>query len=302
MPAQAVYQPRVVALVHNPTLESQGGRKLNAVMRWNDPEALMTDYIDDVAAISHGRVRYRVVDRIEVDDFPRKVDGFRYTDASFVRAWRAKRGFHEPDTADYGELLALSNFTARVEANQADELWLFAFPYGGYYESRMGGRGAIWCNGPVIEGSEGVSRRFAVMGFNYERGVGEMLENLGHRAESILEHVFRRTAPADHLWHRFIQHEHTHPGQAACGNVHFAPNSERDYDWGNPRPVRSTADDWLRYPVLTGAARTMTCQDWGNGDIRDHHVWWMSRFPHLDGVNARGYAHDWWRYIVGLDF
>jgi len=28
------------------------------------------------------------------------------------------------------------------------------------------------------------------MGFNYERGVGEMLEDLGHRAESILSHVF----------------------------------------------------------------------------------------------------------------
>ena len=27
------------------------------------------------------------------------------------------------------------------------------------------------------------TRRFVIMGFSYERGVGEMLENMGHRAE-----------------------------------------------------------------------------------------------------------------------
>lgn len=293
--------PRVVVVIHNPVIEREGGRKLNQVLGWNDPDALAAGYIDDVAEVSHGRVRYRIVERIEIDGFPRKSDGFRYTDDSYLAAWRSRRGFHEPDGADYAELLREANFLPKLEQGFADELWLFAFPYGGYYESCMGGRGAVWCNGPVLPGTERVARRFCVMGFSYERGVGEMLENLGHRAESILEHVYAGARGDTRLWHRFIQHDKTHPGRSACGNVHFAPNSDTDYDWGNRRPVLSTADDWLNYPALTGVPRTMTCRDWGNGDIREHHRWWMRRFPHAEGAAADGRFHNWWRYVVGLE-
>jgi hypothetical protein len=27
----------------------------------------------------------------------------------------------------------------------------------------------------------------------------------------------------------------------------------------------------------------------------------MRRFAHADGVNPRGYANNWWRYVVGLE-
>jgi len=32
----------------------------------------------------------------------------------------------------------------------------------------------------------------------------------------------------------FIRYEKTAPGKSACGNIHFAPNSQVDYDWSNP--------------------------------------------------------------------
>jgi hypothetical protein len=38
------------------------------------------------------------------------------------------------------------------------------------------------------------------MGFSYERGVGEMLENMGHRAESIMEKTFDGLTGEDNLW------------------------------------------------------------------------------------------------------
>ncbi|NJM40308.1 MAG: hypothetical protein HC853_05865 [Anaerolineae bacterium] len=171
-----------------------------------------------------------------------------------------------------------------------------------HYESCMGGRGAIWCNGDVIPFTQNVSRKFVAMGFNYERGVGEMLEDLGHRAENIMAHVFRGVPERDNLWHRFTQFDRSHPGQAACGNVHFAPNSRSDYDWGFNKSVRSSADDWLNYPNLTSATRVMNCDDWGNGDIRLHHLWWMKRFPHVEGVTQTGQLNNWWDYIIGLRF
>ena len=45
--------------------------------------------------------------------------------------------------------------------------------YGGYYESIMCGPNAFWCNAPPLKGTEHANRRFVIMGFNFERGVGE---------------------------------------------------------------------------------------------------------------------------------
>lgn len=289
--------PRVVCLIHDPVIEVERNRKLHELLGWNDPDELIRQYCRDVAESSHGLVTYQIVERHEIDGFPRLVDGFRYTDDSFLRSWRARSGFHQPQMADYLDLLNTVDFLNKVQHDLVDELWLLGFPYAGYYESAMGGRGAIWCNAPPIDGTQHINRRFVVMGFNFERDVGCMLENLGHRAESILEETFRDTRDSDDLWRQFTRYDKSSPGHAACGNVHFAPNSERDYDWGNRRLVLSTCDDWLNYPELTGKTRRVNCADWGNGDMRLHHMWWLKRFPHVDGATHNGISNNWWRCI-----
>jgi hypothetical protein len=124
-----------------------------------------------------------------------------------------------------------------------------------------------------------------------------MLENLGHRTESIMSHVFRNRSGEANLWELFTRYDKTHPGQAECGNVHFAPNSERDYDWGNRRTVLSYCDSWLTYPQRTAAARPVNAREWGNGDIRQHHLWWLRHLPHVAGSTA-GISHNWWEYII----
>ena len=47
-------------------------------------------------------------------------------------------------------------------------------PYSGCWESTMAGKGAYDCNSPPVPGVD-CPRIFVMMGFNYERGVGEML-------------------------------------------------------------------------------------------------------------------------------
>jgi hypothetical protein len=326
---------RIILLTYAPTIAEVQGRRLYEVMDWHDPGVLAARYIDDVRQASHGIVQYEIVELIELDEWPRKVDGYRYDAETYLRCMRERRGFHQPDAVDYKAMLRDADFLRKVQDNEADELWIFGFPYAGFYESCMGGAGAIWCNGPVLPDTAHIERRFCVMGFSYERGSGEMLENLGHRAESIMEHVFAgvpESAPPVHvtssalerlrrwlglsndagvesaidlrtnLWRRFIRYEKTHPGAAQCGNVHFAPSSERDYDWGNLREVLSGADDWLNYPHLTGAMRRMRTSDWGGGEIRAHHLWWMQRFPHVDGETPNGRPHNWWWAIAALEF
>jgi len=41
----------------------------------------------------------------------------------------------------------------------------------------------------------------------------------------------------------------------------------------------------------------MTCADWGDGDIRAHHKWWLERIPHVLG-KTDGISHNWWEYIA----
>ena len=67
--------------------------------------------------------------------------------------------------------------------NEVDEVWIFGFPHAGFHESTMGGPGAFWCNAAPLKNTEASKRRFVIMGYSYERYVGEMHESYGHRAE-----------------------------------------------------------------------------------------------------------------------
>lgn len=289
--------PNVLIISYDPVVPDEGGRRLSKVFGWNRVDELAAGFISDVANASHGYCNYQIADLITVDDWPVKIDGFRYGPDDFLTAWRSGRGFHRPDWANYRRILDSFRVAERIQSGRIDEVWLFAFPYGGFYESRMAGPGAFWCNAPPLEGFEHLSRRFVIMGFNYERGIGEMLESFGHRAESIMGQVFRDARGESNLWERFTRYDLKYPGKAEVGNVHFAPNSERDYDWGNRRRVPSNCDTWLNFPDLSGAPRLVDCREWGNGDTRAHHLWWFERFPHVPG-RSKGISHNWWEYVV----
>ncbi len=287
---------KVLVITHNPVLKTQSGRTLKEYFGWQDPVQLAQGYINDIREISYGYANYEIVDHLVVDAYPLKRDGFRYTEQSYLEAWRT-RNFHDPDGVDYLELVREFRMIERVDSGEIDEVWLFGHPYGGYWESIMCGPGAFWCNAPPLAGTEQASRRFVIMGFNFERGVGEMLEDLGHRAESILYKVFENTRGEANLFEKFTRYDKKDRGRAEVGNVHFAPNSQRDYDWGNRTPVTSRCDTWLNFPDLTGQPRTVTCADWGNGEIRAHHKWWFARFPHIEG-ESHGVTWNWWQYVI----
>jgi hypothetical protein len=289
-------RPHVFMLIHNPVIRSQGGRKLSDLLAWNDPDWLAQQYIKDVQEASYGYANYEIVERMEVDGCPVKADGFAYTAEDYYQRWYTRTGWHQPDLVDYGRLMSQFQMIGRINDGRIDEVWLFGFPYAGYYESIMAGPGAFWCNAPPIENRQ-ARRRFVIMGFNFERGVGEMLENLGHRTESIMRHVYRHKRGQANLWERFTRYDKTHPGQAECGNVHFAPNSQRDYDWGNTRQVPGRCDNWLTFPDLSGEPKLVNCREWGNGDIRQHHLWWLRHLPCVTG-SADGISHNWWEYVV----
>ena len=288
---------RTLVIVYDPVVDAQTGKKLSEYMRWNRVEDLAKGFMTDILQTSGGLARYQIIQRIDVDGFPAKVDGYHYDAQTYLNVVRGVTRPYMPQEADYYTIIERFNILELVAQNEIDEVWVFNFPHAGFYESIMGGPGAFWCNAPPLKNTEAARRRFVIMGFSYERGVGEMLENMGHRAESILEKIFEGFTGDDNLWRRFIRHEKTAPGKAAVGNIHFAPNSERDYDWNNPRTVKSECDDWLYFPNFKGEVRTVTAADWGYGDIREHHKWWFSHLPKVGG-DRNGISHNWWQYVM----
>jgi hypothetical protein len=288
---------RALLIVHNPIIEQAGGRKLTEVLGWHNPYKLANQYVEDLWQASGNIANYRIVEKIEIDGYPVKLDGFRYDDERFMRNWWQRSGFHQPDAVDYNALIQEFDLIGRVARDEIDEVWLFAFPYAGYYESTMVGAGAYWCNSPPVPNTGHSAKRFVIMGFNYERDVGCMLESFGHRVESVMEHVYRGLPDQRNLWRRFSRFERDSPGKAALGNVHFAPSSVADYDWGNTRKVLSEADAWLKFPDLNTPPRQIQAQEWGGGDMRAHHLWWLKHLPRVEG-STDGISNNWWEYVL----
>jgi hypothetical protein len=289
---------KTLVIVYDPVVDLTRGSKLSEYMRWNRVEDLATGFMSDIVQVSDGMARYQIIQRIDVDGFPAKVDGYQYDAQTYLNVVRGVTPPYMPQEANYYAIIERFNILQLIANDEIDEVWVFNFPHAGFYESIMGGPGAFWCNAPPLKNTEASKRRFVIMGFSYERGVGEMLENMGHRAESIMEKTFEKLTGEANLWKRFIRYQKTAPDMAALGNIHFAPNSQKDYDWNNPDSVLSECDDWLHnFPHFKGVIRTVTSAEWGNGDIREHHKWWFRHIPKVAG-SKNGILNNWWQYIM----
>ena len=296
-PAQ-ITQSKVLVIVYDPVMDKTTGATLSQQRKWYRPTDLVTGFMADLLQISGGMARYQIVLRIDVDEFPVKVDGFQYTPKTYMDVLFGAASPHTPSEVNYNAILGKYNILQRVARNEIDEVWVFGFPHAGFYESTMGGPGAFWCNGPVLQNTGASQRRFVMMGFSFERYIGEMLEAYGHRSESIMEKTFSKLNGDANLWKRFTRYEKIAPGKSACGNIHYAPNSQMDYDWNNPTAVISECHDWqLNFPGFKGDMRMVGPSEWGSGDIREHHKWWFDHFPRVAG-RKNGIHNNWRQYVV----
>ena len=88
-PPQPVHK-KVLSICFDPKVPSRNDRNLSDVLRWNDVHRLMDQYIADIKEVSYGYANYEVVEHLDVDAFPVKVDGFKYDADSFLKAWKEK--------------------------------------------------------------------------------------------------------------------------------------------------------------------------------------------------------------------
>jgi hypothetical protein len=295
-------KPRVLLYCFDPIMENLGGKRMHeSYWGFQNPVTLTNQIVSALQTASHGMVQYQVVETKVVDAHPYFSDGFRHTDASFHEAWSSSNFYN--GTFDYARFVRENNIAARIDSGDLDEVWIYAGPISGMYESAMGGQGNYWING--IANNIPTKRAFVMMGWNFERGLGEAIHSYGHRAESILGHSYGpwQQDQSNH-WNKFALQNRQAPGLGGIGNVHFPVNGTFDYDYANGTLVSSNADDWATYPNFAGLKRTFGCAEWTPNRTdpqREYLSWWYSRMPHFAGMGTDGFLNNWWRYLADVD-
>lgn len=300
----------VIVLNYDPILKTQGSLRLHEYMHWSDPYKLTLKLIDDLREASHGYVDYRVVDIIEYDGFPTKRNGFTYDEKTFLGVLK------DPKTAVQGmtsfkAMFEQFDLARRIKEKNVSEIWLWGSPWFDWDELHWkipGDKIPYQTDNPWFYRPydiPDVGKTIWIMGFSYERGEGEALEDFCHRIESVMsltigKGVWDHKRNPDNPWTRFTRIDRDFPGESEVGSCHEAPNSSGGYDWSNTREVWTYADDWLTWPKLPRKKKLLNAKTGGWDGIVNHHMWFMKHIPHNPGVTD-GFYNNWWQYIVNYD-
>jgi hypothetical protein len=311
--ATDVLNKNVYLLVYDPILSDE--KDLITRMGWYSPATLAQELSDTFKSISHGQLQYTIPDPPTVlNEWPVKVDGFRYDETSYLYAYDHPAEAHNPDLVDYDAIIGdpALDICGKVNRGEIDELWIYGAPFDGFYESRLVGPDAYWFNSPPMEETHGCNKLLPVMGLSYERGIAEALEAFGHRSESIMDKVYGgwETNSIDHNWERYTLNKTQSPNYSysGCGSIHYPPNGVKDYDWNNHTSVLSNCEDFNNYPNMDlsnppSALKEVDCQAWGCDDINEYAgnlgymLYWFSHLPANNGFGPDSVSNNWWQYL-----
>ena len=103
-PAQ-ITQSKVLLIVFDPVMDKTTGTTLSQQLKWFRPADLITGFMADMLEVSGGMARYQIVQRVDVDGFPAKTDGFRYTPQTYLEVLRGSTALHVPQEVNYNASL-----------------------------------------------------------------------------------------------------------------------------------------------------------------------------------------------------
>jgi hypothetical protein len=313
---EPVYK-RALVIEYNPIMTTQGHQPLNRVRNWSEPRVLERQYVENLEQSSSQVVQYAVARHVRLNEFPPFTNNVpRFTEQEFLQCTQSYPfSCRENGKFDYVKVLTDHRVCELANAGEINEVWIMAPPFAGLWEANMTGPGAFDTNGPPVV-MPACNVKVNIMGFNYEREVTEMLENMGHRVEGVMTRYFGRWLnrylerpnpfpPLPNDWEKFTARGFDYT-TAACGNIHGSLNTPQPdpanpwaYDWSNRNPEVSTCEDWEHYPALTGATTVIDCTRWGCTKL-GWERYWFGKIPAFAARNPR-IRNNWWLYVLDWD-
>jgi|GEM_PF-4116670 len=307
------YNRKVMVMIYDPQIPSQGNKKLSESLNWSDPKALPDKMGTWFKNITNGRINFIVnpsVLDISADPMPEKIDGFRYTANDLYNCAKTDSGCHSPDGVDYLKLLNKYQICEKYNNNEFDELWIMGPPYMGLWESHLVGPKGFWYNStPQLTGSN-CNKMLPIMGYSYKSGIENMIHDIGHRTESSLIQIYGGFAKFnDKHWFTPFNMYYSNKRNAAgavgmpyfgCGSVHNPANTDTEYIYNSTNIVKSACKGAIYFPDLAKMdtlAQNITCTAWGCTEL-GYYEYWFKNMPQSVGKDENGAAKDWWRYLA----
>lgn len=313
---------KVALVLQDPVLPSSN--RIHEEFGWRDPRQLANRLVVHFREATDSVVNFQFVEIIDANVLFTRFYGNLLGVTKYVQllkepGWKTLHAASDSGQIwfDYREMVKYYHFDEKRNNDSIDEVWVFAAPFLGMYESQLMGPKAFWWNSPPIKDSTALTKLLSVMGLNYERGVDQAFHSFGHRVESAMVQAYleaqgRSWNPKSidpTPWDLFTRIEKDMPGQAHVGNVHFPPNGAHDYDYGNSTIVKSFAENWYRYPYLLDQSSQVNVATWlytpgeplaEGQDHLGYLRWWYGHLPRYVGV-TEGVLNNWWHYALDYE-
>ncbi len=299
---------KVALIIQDPIIPQFNNMRLHQKWGWTDPNVMVAQLQQEFINTSDSTVIFQIAEFHEdqniftmIDSTYMTIDTIAYYFQNTYTLYTELKYLAETQNRihyDYNGMIDFYDLDTKRNNGTIDEIWVYAFPFGGMYESILAGPGAFWWNAPPLP-HPGLEKTLSIMGWNYERGVAEAMHSMGHRFESAIWHAYGRwdnQSSDPNNWEIFTRINKDNPGKANVGNIHFPPNGTSDYDYSNPAYVNTYADNWKRYPYLLNQTRSLNCSEWGCGQL-GYMRWWFSHIPRFTGITD-SILNDWWYYAI----
>ena len=301
-----ILNKKVYLVIYNPKI---GNQSTIEYFNWNNPDEITQGVINFFKEVTNEKVSYSIVKRQVYETFPIKTDGFTYTSESYLKCMSSETkdiDCHNPDSADYLEILRTTGACELLNKGEIDELWIWGGPYFGFWESNVAGPKGFFVNSPETVGST-CKKILPIMGYNYERTVNEAVHNFGHRAESVMKEVYGSWEPTPtHSWNRFSLLNKDTQNISGCGNTHFTPGSTQDYQYDPSQNVSSNCHEFKNFPNIKGEYKTINCTLWDCDELKFYKYWW-SNFPQNNGTSFDTFVNkeiynNWLLYVFDFSW
>lgn len=247
------------------------------------------------------------------------LDSKEYLEALPISANKVPWHANDPNPTyrpDYYQIANDINICDYVDNRGVKEVWLWGYHHGKIEpveaDQAMGTDSRkFWNHGSYgnVSNSEQINdlpvckKTYTLYNYDYNRGLGEMLENHGHQIEEVLKYVDPK------VWSEFrYPYGELAPAINSCGWIHSGPNTKIEYQlgWANETTVKSNCEDW--HPDGSGEVKDINCHTWYGTSCFDDSgvkfkVWWMQNIPgYNNGIVLKGQKmRNWWEAIYDFD-